>query len=272
MKVLNNKLDAEITSVSVELLGKPIHSIKNELHSILTRATPEITHQLRKWLKEPGISLCFRGIDVQATEKPANAHKPAILRHQDGGLITASMPAELLMLLSDGFYSADVKRTPDENGVNPHHITSSDLRLQQRIATLFACHIAPADMWHMVDAISGREISLRAEFSLSLNHLNGSLSVDLDSTLVQTLVDELDLGTSHSIQDKFAQALTHTPVRLNTVLCQKTLPLDQVLKLQPDDIINIDLLSNMPVSIGQERLFTGHVAEQNGQLVLILKD
>lgn len=272
MKVLNNKPDADITSVSVELLGKPIHSIKNELHSILTRAIPEITHQLRKWLKEPGIRLCFRGIDVQVTEKPACVHKPVILRHQEGGLISTSMPAELLMLLSDGFYSAEVKRIPDESGGNPHRITSSDLRLQQRIATLFAAHIAPADMWHMVDAISGKEISLRAEFSLRSDAHSGPLYIDLDSTLVQTLVDELDLGTPHSIQDKFAQALTKTPVTLNTVLSRKTLPLDQVLQLQPDDIINIDLLSNMPVSIGQERLFSGHVAEQNGQLVLILKD
>ncbi|PWI33025.1 flagellar motor switch protein FliM [Vibrio albus] len=272
MKRLNNKPDADITSVSVELLGKPIHSIKNELHTILLQATSEITHLLRKWLKEPGISLLFNGIDVQAKESKTYEQKPAILRHQEGGLITTSMPMDLLMRLSDGFYAADVKRTPDDSGAITHAITSSDLRLQQRIAKLFASHIAPADMWHIVDAISGKEISLRAEFTLSLNDISGSLYIDLDSTLVQTLVDELNLGTHPAIQDKFDKALENTPVRLNTVLCRKTLPLDQVLKLQPDDIINIELLSNMPVSIGQERLFTGHVAEQNGQLVLILKD
>ena len=270
MKPLNNKPDTDFTKLNVELLGKPIHSIKDELQGILIKAALEVTHQLRKWLKEPGVKLLFSGIELQVTDKKEYNHKSSVLRHLESGLISTSMPTELLMRLSDHFYSADVMRDPHKQ--DAHTITSSDLRLQQRIAKLISTHIAPESMWHPIDAITGKDIALRAELTVSLKDITGSIYIDLDSALIQTLINELNLCPSDAIQEKFEQALVNTPVKLNTVLCRKTLPLDQVLKLQPGDIINIELLSNMPVSIGQERLFTGHVAEQSGQLVLILKD
>ncbi len=48
------------------------------------------------------------------------------------------------------------------------------------------------------------------------------------------------------------------------------MPLDQVLQLKPGDVFDIDLIQSSPISIGQEHLFNGHVAEQNGQLILII--
>ncbi|PJC86438.1 flagellar motor switch protein FliM [Vibrio sp. HA2012] len=269
---LSTKLDANITNIDIELLGKPINAIKDELHDILFKATLDITHTLRTWLKEPAIKILFSGMTIQVSDKKEYSLKSAVLRHTDGGLLRTHMPSALLMRLSDCFYSADVVRKPSDDSTQEDPLTSSDLRLQHRIAKLIASYIAPEDMWYQIDAITGRDISLRAEFTISLKDFSGVLCLDLDSSLVQTLIDELDLSPSKALKEKFAKALVDTPVKLNTVLCRKTLSLDEVLKLRPNDIINIDLLSSMPVSIGKERLFNGHIAEQNGQLVLILKD
>ncbi len=45
--------------------------------------------------------------------------------------------------------------------------------------------------------------------------------------------------------------------------------LSDVVSLKPDDIMPIELLNTVPVSIGNQPLFTGRIAEQDGQLVLI---
>ncbi|MCA2486394.1 MULTISPECIES: FliM/FliN family flagellar motor switch protein, partial [Vibrio] len=50
---------------------------------------------------------------------------------------------------------------------------------------------------------------------------------------------------------------------------KKTMALSDVVSLKPDDIMPIELLNTVPVSIGNQPLFTGRIAEQDGQLVLI---
>ncbi|MFD2015080.1 hypothetical protein ACFSJQ_03225 [Vibrio olivae] len=45
-----------------------------------------------------------------------------------------------------------------------------------------------------------------------------------------------------------------------------------MLTLQPNDILPIELLAKAPVSIGTQHLFSGRVADQDGQLVLIFND
>jgi flagellar motor switch/type III secretory pathway protein FliN len=99
---------------------------------------------------------------------------------------------------------------------------------------------------------------------------NGELTVFFDNRLVQTLINQLDLQSNENLKPQFYESLKTTPVRLNVLLSKKTMTLSEVLSLSPQDILPIDLLSSPPVSIGNTHLFTGRVAEQDGQLVLIL--
>ncbi|MCA2464993.1 MULTISPECIES: FliM/FliN family flagellar motor switch protein, partial [Vibrio] len=55
----------------------------------------------------------------------------------------------------------------------------------------------------------------------------------------------------------------------NVVLSKKTMALSDVVSLKPDDIMPIELLNTVPVSIGNHPLFPGGIADQDGQLVLI---
>lgn len=269
---LFNKQNTNVTNIEIELLGKPIHSLKNELNDIFCNAISTITYHLRDWLKKPDITLDMCDIELNMDNSSDIFSPASILKHSDGGNIHGRMPAELLMLLSDGFYSADIVRTLSTNKGVEDIITSSDLRLQNRLVKLFASFIAPENMWQSTEDATYGEMSLRVEFVLSVQDASGTFRLELDDTLVGNLIDKLNLLPSLPSQEQFTQVLTKTPVKLNTILCRKVLPLDQVLTLKADDIIHIELLSNMPVSIGQECLFNGHIAEQNGQLVLILKD
>ena len=88
--------------------------------------------------------------------------------------------------------------------------------------------------------------------------------------MVNTLTKQLKLQNSEPLYEPFCQSLTSTPVKLNVLLSKKELPLSDLISLQPNDVLPIELLSNVPVSIGDEHLFNGRVAEKEGQLVLII--
>lgn len=268
MKSIKIENAKQYPTLNVDLLGKPIHAIREELKLLLSQASSSVTYQLQRWIKDADISFKLNGIELHRCNTQPHAHPTSIFSHQNHGLLRASLSKSLLLALSDRFYGADIQRS-----ANPDcSVTSSDIRLQQRMGQLIANHIAPEGMWQKTEAAFSNEVGLQASFAIDYGEMRGELLVDLDATLIQILIDELALEPKEPIQDKFTQALAKTPVTLSAVLCRKEMPLDQVVNLQPDDIINIDLLSNVPISIGQEHLFNGRVAEQNGQLVLILKD
>ncbi|OLQ79147.1 hypothetical protein BIT28_02070 [Photobacterium proteolyticum] len=268
MKLTEMESHKKCPTLNVELLGKPIHSIRDELNTILDQASSSLCLKLQRWISSVDISLEYKGIELHKCNNQPHAHMASTFSHQHQGLLRASIAQNILLNLSDHFYAAAIHRQVDAACT----VTSSDSRLQQRMGQLVASYIAPENMWQSTEASFSDEIGLQATFIIKHGNTSGELLIELDAILIQTLIDELVVDSQEPIQAKFADALSRTPVKMNAVLCRKKMPLDQVLNLQPNDIINIDLLSNVPVSIGQEHLFNGRVAEQNNQLVLILKD
>ena len=268
MKSVEIEKAKQYPTLNVDLLGKPIHTIREELKLLLSQASSSVTYQLQRWIKDTDISFELNSVELHRCNNQSHEHSTSIFSHQDHGLLRASLSKSLLLALSDRFYRADIQRSADPES----SVTSSDIRLQQRLGQLIANHIAPEGMWQKTEAAFSNEVGLQASFRITFGEMHGELLIDLDATLIQILIDELTQVPKEPIQDRFTEGLARTPVTLNAILCRKEMPLDQVLSLQADDIINIDLLSNVPVSIGQEHLFNGRVAEQNGQLVLILKD
>lgn len=254
--------------LDVELLGKPIHKIRDDLTRLLNQSVPDITLHIQHWARVSDFSLEFKSISTVRCCETAPDYYSSIFCHQQQGLLRLSMTQSLLMALSDRFYGADIARKAE--GIPS--LSSSDKRLQQRIGHLFAKVIAPEDMWRQTESQLAPGAGLQAQYTVSFGDHQGELWLELDATLIQTLLQELAPAHTQPIQPRFHTALTQTPVHLTAVLSRKTMPLDQVLSLKPDDILPIELLNQVPVTIGHEQLFNGRIAEQNGQLVLILQD
>ncbi len=51
MEYIKSDFDNKYPILNVELLGKPIHTIKDELANILNRSLTELTDQIQKWIK-----------------------------------------------------------------------------------------------------------------------------------------------------------------------------------------------------------------------------
>ncbi|WP_325893162.1 FliM/FliN family flagellar motor switch protein [Grimontia sp. NTOU-MAR1] len=262
METTNTKPQFE--AVSVELLGKPIHSVRENLEGFLAPFALTLRHSLQSWLKNNQVDVRFQGVELHTLRlDDIDKETLSTFKHDDGGFAYVHLDAATLIALSDSFYGASVARS---NTV----LTASDKRLQERIGKLVIGTIAPDEMWTQSEFEPGYDMGLRATLDIQFGEHSGQLTMDIEGNLIRTLIEELGLQSEKDLSDAFSQSLATTPVRLNVLLSKKTMPLSDVLDLAPNDILPIELLTNVPVSIGNEQLFTGRVAEQDGQLVLTL--
>jgi flagellar motor switch protein FliM len=186
----------------------------------------------------------------------------SIYQHQDGGMVYIHGDAQALIKLADRFYGAATARASTS-------LTASDLRLQERISRIIINWLAPQEMWQACEYETPRGIGLHAELSIAFDDCQGAVHLKLDSQLIQTLIEQLKLQSDVDLYQPFCRSLASTPVRLNVVLSKKNMALSDVIGLKPNDILPIELLNTVPVSIGNQSLFTGRIAEQDDQLVLI---
>lgn len=255
---------SEFEAVSVELLGKPIHSVRENLEAYLAPFVITLRHTLQSWLKTNRVDVRFNSVTLHTFRlDDIDKNSLTTFLHDEGGYAYMQLDADTLVRLSDRFYGASIARkTPT--------LTSSDLRLQERIGKLVVSSIAPEHMWTQSEFEISQGMGLRATLEIEFEGLSGLLTLDIEGMLINTLIEQLGIQRDKDLTDAFTRSLASTPVRLNVLLSKKTLPLSDVLNLAPNDILPIELLTNVPVSIGNEQLFTGRVAEQDGQLVLTL--
>ncbi|GLT17548.1 flagellar motor switch protein FliM [Vibrio zhanjiangensis] len=250
--------------LSIESLGKPIHIIRDKLDNLISNSCNILTYELQNWLKSHHVKTNINTVSLH-TFASSEMEKSLIstFKHQSGGRIFAYIDGPVLIKLSDSFYAAKVERNSSE-------LCSSDLRLQEKIGTIIASWLAPSDMWTRGKFEPTQGTGLYATISINFGGHQGLIHIKLDHVLIDTLTDELALQPKQSMYQPFCQSLESTPVKLNVLLCQKRIRLSELLSLRPKDILPIELLSSAPASIGQQHLFNGTVADNDGQLVLIL--
>ncbi|MBU2895537.1 FliM/FliN family flagellar motor switch protein [Vibrio hepatarius] len=264
MEILSNKSIPAFQTLSVESLGKPIHIIRDKLDILISNSCNMLTYDLQNWLKSHNVTSKINIVSLHTFT--ANEMKKSLIstfQHQDGGRIFTYIDSTTLTRLADSFYAAKVARSSSE-------ISNSDLRLQEKIGGIIASWLAPADMWTRCGFELAQGTGLYATIQVDFDDHQGMIHIKLDECLVKTLTQELDLQPQESMYQPFKQSLESTLVNLNVLLCKKDIPLSELLALQPNDILPVELLSSAPASIGQQHLFNGTVADNDGQLVLIL--
>ncbi|KIP76943.1 flagellar motor switch protein FliM [Vibrio harveyi] len=258
-----NEPISDIKLLDVELLGKPIHIIREKLEILISESCTSLTNELQNWLSSNRIEATLTSVDLHRFSPTLlDKDQTSSYLHQEGGMVFIHSDAHTLVKLADRFYGASNDRASTT-------LTASDLRLQERISRIITNWLAPQEMWQTCEYETPRGIGLHAELAITFEDYQGAIHLKLDSTLIQTLIEQLELHTDADLYQPFCRSLETTPVRLNVVLSKKTMALSDVAGLQPNDILPIELLNTVPVSIGNQPLFTGRVAEQDGQLVLI---
>ena len=250
--------------IDVELLGKPIHIIRDKLEKLVEECCSGLANELQHWLSHNKIEVNLVSVDLHRFSITVlDKDQTSTYQHQDGGMVYIHSDANALIKMSDRFYGAEIERKSPS-------LTASDLRLQERISRIVLNWIAPEDEWQTCEYETPRGIGLHLQLSIACGDFHGAIHLKLDSTMIQTLIVHLDLHNNTDLYQSFCRSLESTPVRLKVVLSKKNTVLNDVAGWQSGDILPIELLNTMPVSIGNQTLFSGRVAEQDGQLVLIL--
>ncbi|WP_341660572.1 FliM/FliN family flagellar motor switch protein [Vibrio sp.] len=264
MERLRNTSIPDFQTLGIESLGKPIHIIRDKLDSLISNSCNILTYELQNWLKSYNIKCNINVVSLHTFS--ADEMKKSLIstfKHQSGGRIFTYIDSPTLIKLADSFYATKVERSCSE-------LSNSDLRLQEKVGTIIGSWLAPQKMWTRCEFEPTQGTGLYATINITFDDHHGSIHIKLDEALVDTLTQELDLQPKESMYLPFCQSLESTPVKLTALLCQKRMPLSELLSLKPTDILPVELLSSVPVSIGQQHLFNGTVADNDGQLVLIL--
>lgn len=250
--------------LNIEWLGKPIHIIREKLESLLSDSCNTLTYELQNWLKTEKVETHISEVSLHTlTSNKMFKPNTCTFRHSSGGLLYVHLDQAMLLRLADHFFGAKMERKTTA-------LSNSDLRLQEKIAKLISNWLAPSEMWTLTEYEPSQGLGLYATIKVDFAEMSGFIHIKLNDELITVLSDQLGLKANQALYEPFCHSLESTPVKLNALLSKKTLPLSDLLALKPDDILPIDLLSDIPVSIGQEHLFTGQVAEKDGQLVLII--
>lgn len=263
MKNKVNEPISDINLLDVELLGKPIHIIREKLEILISESCSSLTNELQNWLSSNKVEASLVSVELHRFSPTLlDKDQTSTYQHQDEGMVYVHGDSQTLIKLADRFYGATTERSSTS-------LTASDLRLQERISRIITNWLAPQEMWQLCEYETPRGIGLHAELSIAFEDYQGTIHLKLDSAMIQTLIEQLEMHSDADLYQPFCRSLESTPVRLNVVLSKKTIALSDVVGLQPNDILPIELLNTVPISIGPQTLFTGRVAEQDGQLVLI---
>ncbi|WP_418103599.1 FliM/FliN family flagellar motor switch protein [Vibrio harveyi] len=263
---MENKVNEPISDINlldVELLGKPIHIIREKLEILISESCSSLTNELQNWLSSNKVEASLVSVELHRFSPTLlDKDQTSTYQHQDEGMVYVHGDSQTLIKLADRFYGATTERSSTS-------LTASDLRLQERISRIITNWLAPQEMWQLCEYETPRGIGLHAELSIAFEDYQGTIHLKLDSAMIQTLIEQLEMHSDADLYQPLCRSLESTPVRLNVVLSKKTMALSDVVGLQPNDILPIELLNTVPISIGPQTLFTGRVAEQDGQLVLI---
>ncbi|ELH4835292.1 FliM/FliN family flagellar motor switch protein [Vibrio harveyi] len=263
---MENKVNEPISDINlldVELLGKPIHIIREKLEILISESCSSLTNELQNWLSSNKVEASLVSVELHRFSPTLlDKDQTSTYQHQDEGMVYVHGDSQTLIKLADRFYGATTERSSTS-------LTASDLRLQERISRIITNWLAPQEMWQLCEYETPRGIGLHAELSIAFEDYQGTIHLKLDSAMIQTLIEQLEMHSDADLYQPFCRSLESTPVRLNVVLSKKTMALSDVVGLQPNDILPIELLNTVPISIGPQTFFTGRVAEQDGQLVLI---
>lgn len=190
------------------------------------------------------------------------------------GLVGFSIDRALLTEALECYYGG---KTPASRETAPPVSTSEERmrsRLGSDIANLLARLLLAGETFgelteyeNSYDETSWEYI---AEFRYT-SHVTGNLSsifIYLDAQLVDELTHRLAKPQAVQMPASSSSKIEDLPVQLNCVIAAMDLPLAEVLKLRPGNILTLRLLDRCDVEINQEKLFRGVIYEDDGALLL----
>ncbi|MGR5299415.1 hypothetical protein ACPV5U_29415 [Vibrio mediterranei] len=88
MDMQKTEMPEQVQTLNVELLGKPIHIIRNKLEELLINSCQQLSLELQAWLKTQQVLVELDHVSL--TDLPqtnVNATSVSVLKHSDDGML-----------------------------------------------------------------------------------------------------------------------------------------------------------------------------------------
>ncbi len=205
---MENKVNEPISDINlldVELLGKPIHIIREKLEILISESCSSLTNELQNWLSSNKVEASLVSVELHRFSPTLlDKDQTSTYQHQDEGMVYVHGDSQTLIKLADRFYGATTERSSTS-------LTASDLRLQERISRIITNWLAPQEMWQLCEYETPRGIGLHAELSIAFEDYQGTIHLKLDSAMIQTLIEQLEMHSDADLYQPFCRSLESTP-------------------------------------------------------------
>ena len=247
-------------------LGRHHHKVPHHIREA-TNKNPRLIGDY--FLRNYRINLELNRVDVQEQQN----EEPDCIYRSPMGKVGFSIQRGLLAEVLECYYGGTLVPSQDTPP-----ISTSEQRMRNRlgmdITDIFARSILAGDNFGPLESYENdyekTEWEYVAQFQY-VSHLTGShasIFIHLDAGLVDELTSRLAAPPVPRAEGDPVDYIKHLPVRLNCVIAAVQMPLEQVLGLQPDDILLMRPLDRYEVRINQQKLFRGTIFEEDGALFL----
>ncbi|EMD1178632.1 flagellar motor switch protein FliM [Vibrio harveyi] len=195
---------------------------------------------------------------------------------------TLAIEKRLLCLLVDLYFGGNglVNDKPD--------ITNTELRLVKRFyeqillqysfawqnVTSWKPHILSRNTLQRSPISTQSPLYQECRFSVTVSGYEGWIAIGLPFLGLEFLRDQHSLAVESpaDLDSAVQYIIEKAPIRLMSTICERRLPLGDVMSLKEGDVIPIDLPSMVEVKAGQTALFTARVVESQSTLVLQIQN
>ncbi len=255
-----------ITVLKPHKLGRHCHKIPHHIKDITRRnPRPIVDYFLRSYR----INIELNAVSVH--EQPPR--DPDLIYMSPLGKVGFSIDRLLLNETIECYYGGTVYSLESAPPISASEQRMRD-RLGKDIIDLFARTMLAGDTFGELVAHQSDYQEIAWEYVAELaytSHTSGirsSILIYLDSDLVDALTARLSPPQQTHAEGDPLEVISQLPVRLDCVIAAVEMPLEQVLKLQLNDILLVRPLERYEVRINRQKLFRGTIFEEDGALFL----
>ncbi|MDN2479888.1 FliM/FliN family flagellar motor switch protein [Vibrio agarivorans] len=265
----------DVFNIDPRTLGRPLNIAKANLTPKLKSIEETLTMAINSMTRRCDSQVELKSIAVDMKPSVPLHTAPSFFSHSSHrGVCRLELSLHLLAQLAEAFYGGKPCFSAHASSNVTHlRLNASEKRVQTRLSSVVLNQI-DANWSPLDNSPEFNTACLSVRFDIVIGELRGELSLQLDDELLIALGEPTKTTsyTSEEINDKRNHQLRQVPVKLNAVLAQQRMPLEQVAQLRVGDIITSDIKEIVEVSSGEQKLFLARISEQNNHLVLHITD
>lgn len=254
--------------VDITHLGRPVNEIQKSTEEIVALKLVALEEELRKIFNQEELLAAIDGVTMTEILRSYD-HPPSVLFLKEFGSVSIFIEPKLLIWMTDAYFD-DLKA---KNRPMRTELTSSDLRVQERVARLITHKLLPSSRWEKKPDFNYRELnglSAITTLNIHLPEQTSPIKICFHRDYVERMNTQLRRKAT-DLNTDIIQQCPYIPVTLRAKIWHQKIAFSKLNSIKVGDHIPIAMSQNVPVFIGNKQYYTGSIGDSDGRLTLTLK-